>query len=191
MHGVPEPVFKDEPIEVWSSVFVAVLLVIVSFYATWAAASLGPLASFHLTHGITSSWVGLLGIPISVLTTLLAWRGYGLNAIAAFLGSVSLSSALLGAESYRLSAAVLIAMSLLVGSIYLTRRFFEYNAFKTFTSLWGLTTLSSVLQSILYLALFDHSYPLLGVLLLKLILFGLGGLTVLFTIPRQNKEYVL
>jgi hypothetical protein len=188
---VPEPVFKEEPIEVWSSVFVAVLLMVVSVYSSWAAASLGPLASFHLTNGIVSSWIGFLGIPISVLTTLLAWRGYGLNAIAVYLGGVSVASAFMGTQSNKLSAVILISMSVLVGSIRFTRHLFEYNPFKAFMSLWGLTFATSMMQSFLYMALFDHSYPLQGVLLLKLIMFGLGGLTVLFTIPRQNKEYVI
>lgn len=185
------PEFEEEPAEIWASVALTVLMVIVNLYASWAAYSIGAGASFHLTHGITASWLGIPGVAISVLATLLAWRGFGLNAVAAFLSATSLAAVLAGNSSLKLTASVLFAISWLVAAIWQTRRFYEHNPFLSFLALWGLTWASSLSQSLLYNLLFDHSYPLQGVLLLKSILFGLGGLTMLFAFPRKNKEYVI
>lgn len=187
-----DPEFKPEATEVWSSVGLTALMIIVSTYAAWATASLGASATFHITHGIVSSWVALIGAGVSILTALLAWRGFGLNAVAAFLGSVSLNAAVFGGtNTYKFSFAVLLAMGWLIAAIHYTRIYYEHNPFLTYLALWALVFASSVSQSVFYRVLFDHSYPLVGVLLLKSSLFGLWGLTFLLAFPRKNKEYII
>lgn len=185
------PEFKPSSLEIWSSVFLMALMLAVNFYTSWGAYSLGASASFHITHGISASWLGITGSGVSVLAAILAWRGFGLNAIAGFLVSASLAATIANNDSYQTSVSTFVAVMWLVAAIWSSRKFFEHNPFQTFLALWGMTFLSSVSQSIIYKFVFNHSYPLTGVLLLKLVLFGLGGLTVMFTHPRKNEEYVI
>lgn len=185
------PEFETGPIEMWANFALAVVMCILGIYIGWASPSLGADANFHLTHGISTSWLGICGVGVSIMATLLSWRGAGLNAIASYMTSVSVSMAILGSAEYVPNLSTLISISWLVAAIYFTRRFFEHNQFLSFVSLWGLTAASSFSSSIIYKLVFNHSYPLTGVLLLKAILFGLGGLTMLFAFPRKNKEYVI
>lgn len=185
------PEFKPDALEIWSSVGLTALLIFVSTYASWLAASVGVGANFHLTHGIVVSWVGFLGVQISILAAVLSWRGFGLNAVAALLGASSLSTALIDTGLYRQSLTTVLSVGILVAAIHFTRPFFEHNPLLTFLGLWGLTFASSISQSLFYKFLFDHSYPLQGVLLLKFLLFIVGGLMVFFIFPRKNKVYVI
>lgn len=188
---VETPEFKPDSSEIWASVGLTALMIVVSVYLSWAASSLGSAANFHITSGIVSSWIGLLGVGVTMLSAVLAWRGFGLNAVAAFLGSVSLTTAFFGSDAYRFSISILLAIGWLITAIHFTRRYYEHNSFLTYLALWGLTFVSSVSQSILYRVLFAHTYPLLGVILMKASLFGLFGLTFMLAFPRKNKEYVI
>src|SRR5688572_22710850 len=157
------PEFKPEPLEVWSSVILTGLLIVVALYSSWVAAILGPDAAFSLTHGISSSWAAFLGVQISILTAVLAWRGFGLNAIAGLFAGTSLSTALIDPGLWKPSVATILAASVLTVAVHFGRRWFEHNPFIAFVSLWGITFVSSLVQSVLFRLLVDNSYPLLGV----------------------------
>jgi len=189
MSEIPE--FKPNRLEVWASAGLMMLFIFLATYTSWVLGALGPSASFHITHHITASWAGFLGVNVSLMATILAWRGFGLNAIAGLLASMSLSTALISTSSFGLSVATVVACGWLIAAIHYTRRYYEHNPLLMYLSLWGLTTASSLSQSIIYKYGFAHSYPLTGVLILKVFLFGLGGLAFLLASPRKNSEYVL
>lgn len=175
---------------VLESVGLSAILMIVSAYASWVAGSLGPAAIFHLTPGIAVSSVGICGAVISILASILAWKGFGLNAIAALMVSSSFGSALAGTGSaYGLATVTVVSVAILMLAVHFTRRWFEYNPLRTFVALWGLTFASTMAQSVLYKVIFESSYPLTGVLLLKVIIFGLGGLTLFLNAPKENEDY--
>lgn len=185
------PEFKPDSMGVVSSIFLVALLICATTYTSWIASELGPLATFHMTHGIKSTWSGVSGMTGSIITGILSLRGFGLNALAALLGSMSLSLAAINGELWKPSVAIILGTTWLITAIYFLRPRFDGNAFKTFVWVWGLTTASSFSQSIIYKTFFDHTYPILGVLVLKAIVFGFGGLVILAILPRKNEEYVI
>lgn len=153
--------FRRESI---AAVVLTVLAMILAIHQTYIQVKIGPGAGFNFFLHYKSSVLSINGLPIAVISVLMAWKRLGANLIAAMATAYGLSQAIFNTTAiYKIEITILSAAAIAAVIVHFSRRFYEN---RPFWPLVGLAILTTALQSTIY-ELMVPAFPLTGSLMFK------------------------